>query len=75
MTIYEIKQRTQESAPYFFVPKTLKFFGQTMRSFSIKKQNDGRYYISAPMIDRFTGRNMGKTERFFNPITNELQHN
>lgn len=74
LTIYDIKYRTQETAPYFFVPKTLKFFGQTMRSFSVKKQADGRYYISAPMIDRFTGRNMGKTERWFNPITNELQH-
>ena len=74
MTIYEIKNRTQETAPYFFVPKTLKFFGQTMRSFSVIKQPDGRYLISAPMIDRFTGRNMGKTQRYFNPLTNELQH-
>lgn len=75
MNIHEIKQRTQESAPYFFVPKTLKFFGQTMRSFKVKKQPDGRYLITAPMIDRFTGRNMGQTKRYFNPETNELQHN
>ena len=74
MTIYEIKRLTQESAPYFFTPKTLKFFGQTMRSFSVRKQADGRYLISAPMIDRFTGRNMGTTKRFFNPQTNNLDH-
>lgn len=74
LTIYDIKYLTQETAPYFFVPKTLKFFGQTMRSFSVRKQADGRYLISAPMVDRFTGRYMGKTERYFNPITNELQH-
>lgn len=74
MTIYEIKQRTQLTAPYFFSTKTMKFFGQSMRSFSIKKQPDGRYYISAPMIDSFTGRNMGETKRYFNPLTNELQH-
>jgi len=75
MTIYEIKRLTADTSPYFFVPKTLKFFGQTMRSFSVRKQPDGRYYISAPMIDRFTGRNIGKTERYFNPTTNTLDRN
>ena len=74
MNIYEIKRRTQETAPYFFAPKTMKFFGQTMRSFSVKKQPDGRYLITAPMIDRFTDRNMGQTKRYFNVETNELQH-
>ena len=74
MTIYDIKRLTAETSPYFFVTKTMKFFGQTMRSFSIKKMNDGRYYISAPMKDRFTGRTMGKTERYFNPATNELEY-
>jgi len=73
MTIYEIKRRTAETSPYFFTPKTMKFFGQTMRSFSIRKQEDGRYLISAPMIDSTTGRKMGETKRFFNPETNELQ--
>jgi len=75
MTIYEIKRRTLETAPYFFTAKTLKFFGQTMRSFRVRKQQDGRFLISAPMIDRFTGRNMGETKRYFNPETNTLEHN
>lgn len=75
LTIYDIKRLSEESAPYFFSPKTMKFFGQTMRSFSVRKQEDGRYYISAPMVDRFTGRVMGKTERYFNPDTNTLEHN
>lgn len=75
MTIYDIKRLTTDTSPYFFISKTLKFFGQTMRSFSVIKQPDGRYYISAPMIDRFTGRIMGKTERYFNPTTNTLDHN
>jgi len=74
MTIYDIKRLTAESSPYFFTSKTLKFFGQTMRSFSVRKQNDGRYFISAPMIDRFTGRNMGQTTRYFNPENNTLEH-
>ena len=72
MTIYEIKRRTEETAPYFFTPKTLRFFGQTMRSFSVRKQVDGRIRISAPMIDRFTRRKMGETVRYFNPETNQL---
>ncbi len=75
MTIYQIKRLTADTSPYFFTPKTLKFFGQTMRSFSVRKQSDGRYLITAPMIDRFTGRNVGQTKRYFDPITNELQHN
>lgn len=75
MTIYEIKRRTADTSPYFFTSKTLKFFGQTMRSFSVRKQEDGRYLITAPMVDRFTGRLVGQTKRYFNPLTNELQHN
>jgi len=75
MDIYDIKERTKETSPYFFDHKSMKFFGQTMKSFKIKKQDDGRYYISAPMIDRINGRHMGMTERYFNPKTNELERN
>lgn len=71
LTIYDIKRMSEATSPYFFSPKTLKFFGQTMRSFSIKKQHDGRYYISAPMYCE--GRKVGLTERYFNPLTNELK--
>jgi hypothetical protein len=74
MTIYEIKNRTLESSPYFFTRDTLKFFGQTMRSFSVKKQADGRYKIAAPIIDH-RGERRGQTVRFFNPETNTLDHN
>lgn len=74
MTISEIKSRTQSTSPYYFTSKTMKFFGQTMRSFSVKKQADGRYLISAPMTDRFTGRNVGTSKRYFNPINNELEY-
>jgi len=44
-----------------------------MKSFEVKKCQDGRFLISAPMIDKTTGRNMGNTERYFNPINNELE--
>lgn len=73
LTIYDIKRLTAETAPYFFTRKTLRFFGQTMRSFSVKKCGD-RVRISAPMIDRFTGRVMGETVRFFNPENNKLEN-
>jgi len=73
MTIYEIKERTQGTAPYFFTRDTLKFFHQTMASFKVKKQADGRYFITAPMKDH-TGRIVGHTERYFNPETNKLDN-
>ena len=47
MTIYEIAERTKETAPHFFDGSTLKFFGQTMADFSVEKLPDGTYYISA----------------------------
>ena len=75
LTIYDIKRLTLESSPYFFTAKTLKFFGQTMRSFSVRKQADGRTKISAPMTDRTTGQRMGETVRYFNPINNTLELN
>ena len=74
MTIYEIKQRTQETAPYFFTRQTLKFFGQTMKDFRVYKQLDGRYMLTAPIKDRTTGKTRGETIRYFNPLTNKLEH-
>ena len=73
MTIYEIKARTLETAPYFFTRDTMKFFGQTMKSFTVKKQTDGRYFISAPRM--FDGKINGYTTRFFNPANNLLELN
>ena len=72
MTIYEIKRRTQETSPYFFDRKTLKFFGQTMRMFKVYKQSEGMYLISCPMYDRFSGRQVGTTTRIFNSESNTL---
>lgn len=73
MTIYEIKELTAKNEPYFFSHKTLKFFGQTLKSFKVTKEPDGRYRVSAPMRDSITGKNMGTTVRYFNPLTNELE--
>lgn len=70
MTIYEIKRLTEKTAPHFFTAKTLKFFGQTLRSFKVYKQKDGRYLITAPFGP---GKPEGQTVRYFNPINNELE--
>ncbi len=74
MTIEDIKELTAQTAPNFFSTGTLKFFGQTMRSFSVTKQDDGRYFISAPSYWYINGKRtlMGMTERYFNPVTNQL---
>lgn len=70
-TIYDVARLTSETSPYFFDKKTLKFFGQRMSSFKVYKQDDGRYLITAPMING--GKQVGTTERYFNPDTNELE--
>jgi len=71
MTIYEIKRRTKETSPYFFSRDTLRFFGQRMEDFKVKKINNDCYHINAPMYD-FNGKYMGDTNRFFYPSINKL---
>ncbi len=61
-TIYDIKENTFRNSPYFFSPKTLKFFGQTLKSFKVRKSPSGRIFIYAPMRDR-DNRFMGFTFR------------
>lgn len=73
LTIYDIKELSSKDAPYFFTRDTLKFFHQKMSDFHVKKQSDGRYYIYAIMKNH-TGRNVGLTERYFNPANNKLEN-
>ena len=72
MTIYEIEELTKETAPYFFSADSLAFFGQTMESFSVEEQADGKFLIEAPSGSKWKGDHM--TRRLFNPITNELEN-
>ena len=73
LSIYDIKRLSYAKSPYFFDTKTLKFFGQTMRSFKVARNfESGIYFIIAPMKDR-QGNQIGFTTRFFNPVTNELE--
>ena len=71
MTIYEVKERTQETAPYFFSKSSMKFFGQRMKDFKVYKQKDGKYLIVAKSGDNWKG--IHYTKRMFNPLTNELE--
>jgi hypothetical protein len=74
MTIYQIKQLTKDTEPYFFSPKTLRFFGQKMRSFKVKKvEINGKtlYKVSAPLSDKY-GADMGEGVHYFEPSTRKL---
>jgi hypothetical protein len=71
MNIYDIKRATKDTAPYYFSKKTLAFFGQTMKSFKVRKMANGRYIVEAPSYDR-AGKFMGYSLRIFDPATNEL---
>lgn len=73
LTIYDIKRLTESTAPYFFDRKTLKFFHQRMKDFSVIRYfSSGLYCITAPMKDH-SGKQVGMTIRYFNPLANKLQ--
>lgn len=71
MTIYQIKSKVNETGNNFFDRKTMKFFGQTMKSFRVAKLSSTTYRISAPIIDSM-GNKRGESVRIFNSETNEL---
>ena len=72
MTIYDIKYATQETEPYYFTRKTMKFFNQTLKDFKVYKEKDGRYFITAPMKNN-SGKVVGYSERYYNPKNNKLE--
>ena len=69
MNIYEIKRRTAETSPHYFSRRTMQFFGQTLKSFSVRKQPDGRFEISAPIH----GNPKNLSTRLFNPANDKLE--
>ena len=75
-TIAEIKRNTVKKAPYFFSPKTLKWFGQKMSNFKVHKTKSGKVYIYAKsyMTDHRTGKTdfMGYTVHEY--INNDLKN-
>jgi hypothetical protein len=71
LTIYDIKRLTSDTEPYFFSPKTMKFFGQRLSDYKVYKRKDGKYDIIAPSY--WNGKLMGYTKRTFNPKTRRLE--
>lgn len=76
LTIYDIKNRTMATSPYFFSEETLKFFGQKMESFHVEKLTETTYRISATRwmphpTQSFKIRN-GQTVRIFDTVSNTL---
>ena len=69
-TISEIRELTKETSPYFFSCDTLRFFGQTMSSFSVYHIKD-RVFIAANSGYNWDGQHL--TAREFIPKTNELK--
>jgi hypothetical protein len=49
----------------------MQFFGQTLRSFRVYKQSDGKYLITAQSGPNWPGKHW--TRRLFDPETNELE--
>jgi hypothetical protein len=72
MKIQEIKQRTKDTSPYFFSRKTLKFFGQTLKDFKVKKMTDGRYRIKA-ICRNAPHTKPYYTVQYFNPENDRLE--
>jgi len=70
LTIYDIKRMTSETESYFFAKKTLKFFGQTMKSFKVYKIDEENYLITAPIKRRDMV--VSQTRENFNIITKKF---
>ena len=68
-SIYEIKRRTSETAPYFFSRQTLKFWGQTMKSFKVYKTDEPHLFL----IEGAKGKAPFNTRRIFNALNNTLE--
>jgi hypothetical protein len=73
-TLAEIRAANERAGHYFFSRDTMKFFGDTMRSFAVRHIGEKVYVQRVrPMRDR-DGRNMGGVGdmREFNPETGDI---
>jgi AraC-like DNA-binding protein len=66
--IEEVVRRTNLTSPYYFSKDTLKFFGQTISGFKLKRMEDGRIQLSQKT------KHGTKSVRFFNPQNDKLEH-
>jgi hypothetical protein len=76
LTIYDIKERTMVTSPYFFSKETLNFWGQTLASFHVEKLTETTYRISAtrwmPHPTQPWDIRNGQTVRIFDTVSNTL---
>jgi hypothetical protein len=76
LTIYDIKERTMATSPYFFSEETLEFWGQTLASFHVEKLTETTYRISAtrwmPHPTKPWSIPNGQTVRIFDTVSNTL---
>ena len=68
-TIYDVKRDTEEDSPFFFDRKSMRFFGQTMKSFHVNKTINPRiFYIWARgRLAGFKADSTHITERYYVP--------
>jgi|6_EtaG_2_1085325.scaffolds.fasta_scaffold35230_1 hypothetical protein len=72
MTIYDIKRLTAETDPYFFSRKAMRFAGQTLKSFKVRRYGK-KYIFRAPLYAPNCRRIIGETVKLFNPTTNKIE--
>jgi hypothetical protein len=72
ISIYDIKREVTERGGRYFSRENMRANGQTLRDFIVRRRDDGRYFISAPIRDRETGRIIGKSEKIYDPVTDRL---
>ena len=61
---HTIPRRTLKKAPYFFDRNSMKFFGQRMSDYKVKRSPKGKIFIFAPTYDA-RGNKMPYTFREF----------
>lgn len=71
MTIYQIK-REAVNGEYYFSRETLKFFGQKLSDFKVRKIGQGVYFIYAPA--KRGGRVIFYSMRIYIAENRELKH-
>jgi NADPH-dependent ferric siderophore reductase len=69
MTKLELVKRINKIAPEFFRPKTMRFFGQTLKDFKVTKVSDYRYKLQAPVRQG----QCPDTVVYYNKFTNRLE--
>jgi hypothetical protein len=69
MTIYEIKRNVEASGSHYFSMQTMKFWGQALSKFRIKKISDTTYMIHCKT--KFPG---VVSIRYYSTIDRKLHH-